>query len=105
MTGRGLLLGATIFASVAASASAADETQACIAHVADLRARAAALPEGDLSRRFAEHDLDTALSEMAAGDVDECPVLIERALRTISTRPYRLRPGENLDGFGPDTRG
>lgn len=94
-----------MLAGVCHPARANDEQQACIANVADLRKRAASLPTGDLSRRFAEHDLDTALSEMAAGDVDECPVLIERARHTIETRPYILRPGETLNGYGLDRRG
>jgi len=81
------------------------ERQACVADVADTRARAAALPPGDLSRRFAEHYLDVAVAEMSAGEVDECPMLVERARHTIRTRPYILRPGETLDGYGPDTRG
>lgn len=106
MYSRILILGTLMtLTGVLHPARANEEEQACIAEVADLRVRAATLPQGDLSRRFAEHDLDTALREMAAGDVDECPVLIERARHTITTRPYILRPGETLDGYGPDTRG
>ena len=105
MNGRRSLLGAVILIAAVSSAQAGKEEQACIASVADMRARVAALPAGDLSRRFAENDLDTALSELAAGDADECSKLIERAFHTISTRPYRLYPGETLHGYGPDPQG
>ena len=102
MTGRSLMLGAAMLAAVAHSAWAEDDQQACMASVAAARARAETMPQGDLSRRFAENDLDTALAEMAGGDVDECHELIERAIHTIRVRPYRLHPGEVLDGYGPD---
>ena len=101
MTGRSLMLGAAMLAAVAHSARAEDDRQACMASVAAVRARAETMPQGDLSRRFAENDLDTALSEMAAGDVDECHELVARATRTIRVRPYQLHPGEVLDGYGP----
>ena len=83
-------------AAVAAPVSAED--QACMS----ARSRAVALPVGDPSRRFAESDLATALTEMASGEVEECPELVERALHVIETRPYRLRPGEVMNGYGPD---
>lgn len=105
MIGRSVALIAIMLTIVAHPARAADDTQACIASVAAVRVRAESLPPGDLSRRFAENDLDTALTEMAAGDVDECHELVARAIHTISARPYRLHPGEVLDGYGPDTRG
>ena len=69
--------------------------------VAAARERAASLPHGDPSRRFAESDLTTALTEMASGEVEECPDLVERALHVIEARPYQLRPGEIMSGYGP----
>ena len=105
MTSRSLILGAVMLAATAHSAWAGDDRQACIASIAAVRTRAETMPKGDLSRRFAENDLDTALAEMAAGDADECHVLVERAIRTIRVRPYRLHPGEVLDGHGPDSPG
>ena len=105
MIGRSVIPMAIVLTVVVHPAHAADDTQACIVSVAAVRVRAESLPPGDLSRRFAENDLDTALTEMAAGDVDECHELVERAIHTISVRPYRLHPGEVLDGYGPDTRG
>lgn len=101
MTGRSLMLGAAMLAVIAHSARAEDDRQACTASVAAVRARAETMPKGDLSRRFAENDLDIALAEMAGGEVDECHKLVARALRTIRVRPYQLRPGEVLDGHGP----
>lgn len=105
MTGRSLTLIALMLAALAHPTRAEDEQQACLASVAAVRERAATLPAGDLSRRFAENALDTALTEMAAGDTDECQAFVERAIHTISVRPYQLRPGEILDGYGPDTPG
>lgn len=101
MTDRSLMLCAVMLVAIAHSARAEDAAQACIASVAAVRARAEMMPQGDLSRRFAENDLDTALTEMAAGDVDECHELVARAIHTIRARPYQLHPGEALDGYGP----
>lgn len=74
----------------------------CIAAVEHVRVQAAALPIGDLSRRFAEHELDSALIELGAGDVDECIEFVQRATEIVATRPYVLRPGERLNGYGPE---
>ena len=79
-----------------------EEAEACRKTVAELRVLAAALPTDDLSRRFAERDLETALLELAAGDGEDCEMAAARAAHTIRTRPYVLRPGEVLDGYGPD---
>lgn len=105
MTRRSLMLCAVVLAAAGRSARAEDARQACTANVAAVRARAEMMPQGDLSRRFAENDLDTALTELAAGEVDECHELVARAIRTISVRPYQLYPGEVLDGYGPDAPG
>lgn len=102
MTGRSLMLSAAMLAATAYSAWAKDDQQACMASVAAVRARAETMPQGDLSRRFAENDLDTALAEIAAGDADECHHFVARAIRTIRMRPYQLYPGEVLNGYGPD---
>lgn len=101
-------LGAAILLGVAVSCAGprpglADwDAETCNAAVGAARVRAQALPKDDLSRRFAEHDLNTALTEFAAGDTDECEALVERADDTIATHRYVLRPGEVLDGYGPD---
>lgn len=106
MHGLNLMIPVMMLAAAAAHpARAADERQECAAGVALVRARAETLPKGDLSRRFAEADLDAALAEMAAGDADECRGLVARALHTIRVRPYQLYPGEVLHGYGPDTQG
>ena len=91
-----------LLAAAAGSAFADEEAEACRRTVAALRVRAAALPAEDLSRRFAERDLETALLELAAGDGEDCEMAAARAEHTIRTRPYVLRPGEVLDGYGPD---
>ena len=83
-------------------ADEAEDAAACEQAVAQAVSLVAALPAEDPSRRFAEADLRTALTEMASGEVDECPELVARAKETIETRPYRLRAGERMDGYGPD---
>lgn len=99
------MLPAMLLAAAAHPAWAGDETQDCAAGIALVRARAETLPKGDLSRRFAEADLDTALAEIASGDPGECRGLVTRAMHTIRVRQYQLYPGEVLDGYGPDTQG
>jgi hypothetical protein len=89
-------------AAVAGSAFADEDAEACRKTVAELRVRAAALPADDLSRRFAERDLDSALLELAAGDGEDCELAADRAAHAIEARPYVLRPGEVLKGYGPD---
>lgn len=80
----------------------AEHPHACAAAVTAMRVRAGALPAGDLSRRFAEADLANAMAELEAGDPNECEELVEHAGHVIETRPYVLRPGEVLHGYGPD---
>ncbi len=86
---------AAILLLLAIPARASEEGQ-CISAIAETRVLAAAMPADDLSRRFAEHELDTARIEMDSGEVDDCPDFIERARHIIATRPYVLRPGEAL---------
>ena len=74
----------------------------CVAEVHAARIRAEALPPGHLSRRFAESDLSVAIQEMEAGDVDECEERVRRADEAVSTLRYVLKPGQSLDGYGPD---
>ncbi len=74
----------------------------CVIAVEGMRHRAASLPSHDLSRRFAETALHTALMEMEAGDPDECEEMVAHAAEIIETRPYVLKPGEALNGYGPD---
>ncbi len=95
---------AAIFLLLAAASPgfANEDAEACRTTVAQLRERAAALPVDDLSRRFAERDLDTALLELAAGDGEDCELAAARAAHAIEARPYLLRPGEVLNGYGPD---
>ncbi len=86
----------------AAPAQAEWDAATCTTTVAAMRVQAAALPADDLSRRFAEHDLNIALMELAAGDGDECEERVSRAKDAITNRRYVLRPGEVLKGYGPD---
>ncbi len=97
------LLAAPLGSARAEADIAADTAaDACRVTVADLRVRAAFLPANDLSRYVAERELESALRELIAGDVDDCEGMAEHAAQVIETRPYVLRPGEVLDGYGPD---
>ena len=81
---------------LAGPALAGPEEDQCLADIGATRELAAALPASDLSRRFAEHELETAILEMNSGEVDDCPEFVERAQHIIATRPYQLRPGETF---------
>ena len=91
-----------LVAATAGPAFADEDAETCRKTVAELRVRAAALPADDLSRRFAERDLDSALLELAAGDGEDCEMAAARAEHAIENRPYVLRAGEVLKGYGPD---
>lgn len=84
----------------AGPAWAGPEEQACLDDLAAARAYAATLPAGDLSRRFAETALNTAETELNAGEVEECDPAVVQARWIIRTRPYVLRPGETLGVTG-----
>jgi len=76
-----------LVAAVAGPAFADEDAETCRKTVAELRVRAAALPADDLSRRFAERDLDTALLELAAGDGEDCEMAASHAEHAIENRP------------------
>ena len=102
MNTQALIVLIAVAAAAPFPATAEWDEETCIAAVRVARARAEALPAEHLSRRFAEHDLRTALLEMEAGDVDECEELVRRAEEAVAQRRYVLRPGQALDGYGPD---
>ena len=81
---------------LAGPAMAGPEEEACLAGLALARSYAATLPTGDLSRRFAETELNTAETELNSGEVEECAPAIEHARWIVLARPYRLLPGEVL---------
>ena len=81
---------AMLLVAIAHPAWAGDARQDCAAGIALVRARAEALPKDDLSRRFAEADLEAALAEIASGDAEECRGLVTRAVHTIRSRPDRV---------------
>ena len=70
--------------------------QACLDELAATRRYAATLPAGDLSRRFAETELNTAETELNAGEVEDCAPAIAHARWIVRAKPYVLRPGETL---------
>ena len=87
----------------AAGASAHDEEptqETCDAAVAKARAQAAALPVDDVSRYFAERDIQQALVEAGNGEFDDCVEKAERAMLEARERPHSLERGERLNILG-----
>ena len=98
-----VMLAAGIVLAVSSHPAFAEWDEAtCVAQVQAAQARAETLPPEHLSRRFAETDLSVAILEMEAGDVDECEERVRRADEAVSTLRYVLKPGQTLDGYGPD---
>lgn len=88
--------------ALAGPALAGEEEDACRAAIAEVRVFAETLPGDDLSRRYAEVELETARIEMENNEAEDCPDFVENARRILETRPYRLRPGEILPTRGRD---
>ena len=80
----------------AVPASAEPGKQDCDAAVEQARTLAAALPANDLSRYFAERDLQQALVEAGNGEFDECLEMAGRAADEAKERRHELPPGEKL---------
>jgi ATP:corrinoid adenosyltransferase len=82
-----------------ASAVVAEEPtrEACDAAVAQARVLAAALPAEDVSRYFAERDLQQALVEAGNGEFDDCLEAVARATDELRERRHTLQPGERLN--------
>jgi hypothetical protein len=86
----------------AVPASAEPGKQDCDAAVEQARALAAALPADNLSRYFAERDLQQALVEAGNGEFDECLEMAARAADEAKERRHELPPGETLKVLKPD---
>ena len=80
----------------AVPASAEPGKQACEAAVEQARTLAAALPADNLSRYFAERDLQQALVEANNGEFDECLEMAARAADEAKEQRHELPPGEKL---------
>jgi hypothetical protein len=76
--------------------------QDCDAAVAQARALAAALPADNLSRYFAERDLQQATVEAGNGEFDECLDMAARAAEEVKERRHELPRGETLKVLKPD---
>lgn len=77
-------------------ACAEPDRQQCEAAVSTVSAAAKALPAEDLSRYFAERDLQQAKVEAGNGEFDECLEMAERAAEELRERRHQLPPGEKL---------
>ncbi|CAL79967.1 hypothetical protein BRADO6332 [Bradyrhizobium sp. ORS 278] len=92
-----------VIAALALSAAGAlahdDEPtkESCEAAVAEARALAASLPADDVSRYFAERDIQQALVEAGNGEFDDCVEKAEQAMLEVRERPHSLKPGERLN--------
>ncbi|MGJ5068352.1 hypothetical protein [Bradyrhizobium oligotrophicum] len=94
----GVCLTILTFAITSASAHDEEPTQeVCDAAVAEARAQAATLPADDVSRYFAERDIQQALVEAGNGEFDDCVEKAERAVLEVRDRPHSLKPGERLN--------
>lgn len=70
--------------------------QGCAVAVGAARSLAAALPDDDLSRQFAERDLEQALVEAGNGEFDDCLEWAARASEEVRSHAHQLAPGESL---------
>jgi hypothetical protein len=90
-------------ASSGAAPASVEPTRAdCEAAVEQARTLAAALPADDLSRYFAERDLQQAMVEAGNGEFDDCLEMAERATDEVREHRHALRPGETLKVLRPD---
>ncbi|CCE01375.1 hypothetical protein [Bradyrhizobium sp. STM 3809] len=71
--------------------------ESCDAAVAEARVLAAGLPADDVSRYFAERDIQQALVEAGNGEFDDCVEKAEQAMLEVRERPHSLKPGERLN--------
>jgi hypothetical protein len=78
--------------------SAAEEAtrEACDAGIAAARGLAAALPNEDVSRYFAERHLQQAVVEGGNGEFDDCLEQVAQATDEVRERRHSLAPGERL---------
>jgi hypothetical protein len=98
----GVLTGGGIPFSTAADSSAELTREGCVAAVEQARALAMALPDGDVSRYFAERHLHQAMIEAGNGEFDDCLEWTERAIDEVKERRHTLEPGETLKVLRPD---
>ncbi|CCD94805.1 conserved exported hypothetical protein [Bradyrhizobium sp. ORS 375] len=93
-----VILAVLVLTMTGASAHDEEPTQeVCDAAVAEARAQAATLPADDVSRYFAERDIQQALVEAGNGEFDDCVEKAERAILEVRERPHSLKPGERLN--------
>jgi hypothetical protein len=86
----------------AAGPSTEPTREDCEAAMENTRALASALPADDLSRYFAERDLQQAVVEAGNGEFDDCLEWAARATEETKERRHVLPPGEKLKVLRPD---
>lgn len=100
---RGLAL-AFCLAAVHAPAWASDDeptAEQCKAAMDTTRALAEALPQGDLSRYFAERYLLQSAAEAGNGEFDDCIYWAQRGEEDVREHRHALKPGETLSVAWP----
>ncbi len=99
----GLVLGVALADTAPAFADEAEPTkEECHAAVGEARALMATLPEGHLSREFAERHLHQAMTEAGNGEFDECLEMAARATVEVRERRHESLSGEKLKVLGPN---
>jgi hypothetical protein len=93
----GLASGAITPCNAGAGSPQAEPTKDdCMAAVRRAHSLAAALPDGDLSRYFAERNLHQALVEAGNGEFDDCMEMAKNAIDEVKERRHVVKPGETF---------
>jgi hypothetical protein len=92
----GLVWSAAALVGTAPSAAEEATREACDAGIAAAQGLAAALPDEDVSRYFAERHLQQAVVEGGNGEFDDCLEQVAQAADEVRERRHALPPGERL---------
>jgi hypothetical protein len=87
---------AVAIAGMAPSTAEEATREACDAGIESARGLAAALPNEDVSRYFAERHLQQAVVEGGNGEFDDCLEQVAQATDEVRERRHALPPGERL---------
>ncbi|MDB5651176.1 MAG: hypothetical protein JWL62_2696 [Hyphomicrobiales bacterium] len=74
----------------------------CVIAAERAKALAVTLPHDDISRYFAERNLQQAMTEAGNGEFDDCLGWAQQAALEVVEHRHQLQPGEKLDILGPD---
>lgn len=98
----GIVLGIALADMTSALADEAEPTlEECHAAVEEARALSLTLPEGHMSRYFAERHLMQAMAEAGNNEFDECVEMARRATDEVRERRHESPTGEKLKVLAP----